>query len=64
MAFDPKKPHGVVYNHTEIAFVQDGIDYGHDLLPVEVENPKLEANQARSEKMKESWRQRRELEHK
>lgn len=59
LIFDKTRPHGIVYNHPEIAYVQDGIDYGFDGEPVRTDlSLEGSKDKTRSEKMKESWARR------
>ena len=53
LVFDKTRPHGIVYNHPEIAHVQDGVEFGFDGLPV-----KDAPDPSRSEKMKAAWARR------
>ena len=53
--FNPKRPHGIVYNHPTIAYEQDGKCYGLDGQEVvETAEPK----RSQSEIMKASWAKR------
>ncbi|HXN95972.1 MAG TPA: hypothetical protein VN879_15820 [Candidatus Acidoferrales bacterium] len=60
MGLDKTRHHGIVYNHPDIAFVQDGIDYGFDGLPVGEPDLSLEGfkDKTRSEAMKAAWAKR------